>query len=143
MSLFNADALAGPFVGHEAVVNLASALPSTSRFAFRSAWRENARVRIDGDRAVVDAAIAAGVGIVVQESFSMIERDSGTEWTDEYTPTDRSPWPLRTMLPATDWVPQFPNAREGWRSISSSPQKGPRSPTSRKYASASAGSRRL
>ena len=275
VSLFDTDALARAFVGHEAVVNLASALPATSRFAFPSAWRENDRVRIDGSRAVVDAAIAAGVGIVVQESVSMIYRDNGTEWIDENTPTDRFPmaapnhaaeesaarfsaaggcgvvlrfgWfygpgashseeffslarrhicvsmgrpdtyvssihvadaghaveaalrvssgtynvvddePLtkrsyadalaaaagvrcRLRLPgsaalllgdrttsltrslrvsnsrfrsATDWVPQFPNAREGWRSISSSPQKGRRSPTSRKYASASAGSRRL
>lgn len=89
MSLFDADALARVIVGHDAVANLASALPATSRFALPSAWQENDRVRIDGSRAVVDAAIKAGVGTVVQESVSMIYRDHGAEWIDEHAPTDR------------------------------------------------------
>ena len=38
VSLFDRRALAGVFDGHDAVVNLATALPPTARFMFRSAW---------------------------------------------------------------------------------------------------------
>ena len=39
------------------------------------AWADNDRVRIQGSAAIVDAAIAAGVSRVVQESVSMLYRD--------------------------------------------------------------------
>ena len=68
VSLFDRDALTEVFRRHTAVVNLASALPSTERFLLKSAWRECHRVRIQGSAALVDAAIAAGVERVVQES---------------------------------------------------------------------------
>jgi nucleoside-diphosphate-sugar epimerase len=39
----------------------------------------------------MDAAIAAGVERVVQESVSMLYRDRGAEWIDEKVPTDWYP----------------------------------------------------
>ncbi|GAC66691.1 NAD-dependent epimerase/dehydratase family protein [Gordonia soli] len=91
VSLFDPDALAREFVGCAAVVNLASALPRTSAFIRMSAWRECHRVRTVGSAAVVDAAIAAGVPRVLQESVAMVYRDAADRWIDEDSATDRYP----------------------------------------------------
>lgn len=84
-------ALAAAFAGHDVVVNLASALPPTNKFMSTSAWQQNDRVRTEGSAAVVDAAIAAGVDRVVQESVSMLYPDSGTQWIDEDVAPDHYP----------------------------------------------------
>lgn len=91
VSLFDREALTSAFAGHDAVVNLASAIPPMSRFMSAGAQRENHRVRAEGSAAVVDAALAAGVGRVVQESVSMLYRDQGARWIDEDAPVDHYP----------------------------------------------------
>lgn len=89
VSLFDRAKLAVHMAGHDAVVNLASALPSPSRFMLNSAWAECERVRTDGSAAVVDAALSAGVPRVVQESVVMIYRDGADRIIDERWPTER------------------------------------------------------
>ncbi|MBB5783052.1 NAD-dependent epimerase/dehydratase family protein [Nonomuraea jabiensis] len=91
VSLFDREALASAFAGHDAVVNLASAIPPMSRFMSAGAQRQNNRVRVEGSAAVVDAALAAGVDRVVQESVSMVYRDQGARWIDEDAPVDHYP----------------------------------------------------
>ncbi|MCK2217170.1 NAD(P)-dependent oxidoreductase [Actinomadura sp. ATCC 31491] len=91
VSLFDRDALAAAFAGHDAVVNLATAIPSMSRFMSASAQAANRRVRVEGSAAVADAALAAGVPRLVQESVSMIYRDQGDRWIDEDAPVDHYP----------------------------------------------------
>lgn len=91
VSLFDEAALAAVFKGHQAVANLASALPSTSQFILPWAWRQNHRVRSDGSRAVVNAAIKAGVETLLQESVALMYPESGTEWISEDTTPDRFP----------------------------------------------------
>lgn len=91
VSLFDRDGLALAFTGHDAVVNLATALPPTSRFLLRSAWADNQRLRTEGSAAVVDAALASGVGHLVQESVAMVYPDRGAEWIDEDVTPDRYP----------------------------------------------------
>ncbi|MER6000128.1 NAD(P)-dependent oxidoreductase [Nonomuraea angiospora] len=91
VSLFDREALASAFTGHDAVVNLASAIPPMSKFMSVTAHRQNNRVRAEGSAAVVDAALAAGVGRVVQESVSMVYRDQGGRWIDEDAPVDHYP----------------------------------------------------
>jgi nucleoside-diphosphate-sugar epimerase len=91
VSLFDREALALAFAGHDAVVNLATALPPTRRFMRQSAWADNQRIRIEGSAAVVDAALAARVGTLVQESVAMIYPDRGADWIDEDVPPDRYP----------------------------------------------------
>jgi nucleoside-diphosphate-sugar epimerase len=91
VSLFDRAALAAAFAGHDAVINLASAIPPMRRWLTAKAWRSNDRVRTQGSAAVVDAALAAGVGRVVQESVSMLYRDQGAGWVDEEAPIDRYP----------------------------------------------------
>jgi len=91
VSIFDRAALTKAFAGHDAVINLATAIPPTAKFMQRKAWADNDRVRTEGSAAVVDAAIAAGVPRVVQESVSMIYRDGGDAWIDEDCPTDNFP----------------------------------------------------
>jgi nucleoside-diphosphate-sugar epimerase len=91
VSLFDRSALAEVFAGHDAVVNLASAIPSMTRFTRARAWEANDRIRREGSAAVVDAALAAGVERVVQESVSMIYPDQGERWIDEDLPVDHFP----------------------------------------------------
>ncbi|MEZ5382371.1 MAG: NAD(P)-dependent oxidoreductase [Microthrixaceae bacterium] len=91
VSIFDRSALGAAFAGHDAVVNLATALPSTSRFMLPWAWRENDRIRTEGSAAVADAARSAGVPSLVQESVCMLYADRGAEWIDEQCPVDRYP----------------------------------------------------
>jgi nucleoside-diphosphate-sugar epimerase len=80
VSLFDAEALRDAFAGHDVVANLATSIPQSAR---RSAWAENDRIRTEGSRAVVDAAIAAGVTRLVQESITFPYADGGDGWIDE------------------------------------------------------------
>lgn len=83
VSLFDAQALAAAFTGRDAVVNLATAIPSTAGYPFRRAWRDNDRIRFEGSAAVLRAAREAGVGRLVQESVVFGYPDSGAAWIDE------------------------------------------------------------
>jgi uncharacterized protein YbjT (DUF2867 family) len=60
VSLFDRLALAEVFAGHDAVANLATHIPPTSRLLLPGAWSENERIRREGSAAVVDAALEAG-----------------------------------------------------------------------------------
>ena len=91
VSLFDRAALATAFRGHDAIINLATALPATRNFHKESAWVENIRIRSEGSANVVDAALDAGVPRLVQESVSMIYRNGGSRWLDEAWPTDDFP----------------------------------------------------
>jgi nucleoside-diphosphate-sugar epimerase len=91
VSMFDRAGLTGAFQGHDAVANLASALPSTFQFARMGAWQETRRVRSEGAATVVAAALAADVGILVQESVAMLYADRGDDWIDESGAVDHYP----------------------------------------------------
>ena len=91
VSMFDRSALSDAFRGNDAVVNLATSMPSMATFVFRRAWAPTERVRIEGSAAVVDAALAAGVPRLVQESVSMVYPDRGDEWIDEDVQPDPYP----------------------------------------------------
>lgn len=91
VSMFDRAALQEGFAGRDAVVNLATSMPTTATFVFRRAWRPTERIRIEGSAAVVDAAIAAGVPRLVQESVSMVYPDRADAWIDEDVAPDPYP----------------------------------------------------
>jgi nucleoside-diphosphate-sugar epimerase len=91
LSLFDRTALTEALKGYDAVVNLATALPPTTKFMQTKAWTENDRVRKQGSAAIIDAALAAGVERVVQESVSMLYPERGDRWIDEQCPPDTFP----------------------------------------------------
>src|SRR5947208_4823950 len=89
--MFDRAGRSDSFISKDEVVNLATSMPSMASFVFRRAWRATERVRIEGSAAVVDAALAAGVPRLVQESVSMVYPDRGDEWIDEDVETDHYP----------------------------------------------------
>jgi nucleoside-diphosphate-sugar epimerase len=87
--LFDRRGLTALMAGHDAVVNLATHMPSSSlRMFLPGAWHENDRIRRDGSAALVDAALAVGVGRFVQESFAPVYPDRGDAWIEETTPIE-------------------------------------------------------
>ena len=83
VDLFDQEAVAAAVVGHEAVVNLATSIPPMSQAARPSAWAGNERLRIEASAHLVDAALAAGAGRVIQESITYPYVDCGDRWIDE------------------------------------------------------------
>jgi nucleoside-diphosphate-sugar epimerase len=91
VSMFDVAALSEAFTGHEIVANLATSIPPLSEALKASAWDMNIRIRTEGSTAVVDAALAAGVGRLIQESISFSYPDAGDTWLDETTPIQAPP----------------------------------------------------
>jgi nucleoside-diphosphate-sugar epimerase len=91
VSLFDTDAMTKALAHHDAVVNLASALPSMYRFVSARAWAPNQEIRTNGSASVVDAALAAEVPVLVQESVAMLYKPQGERWIDETMPVDHYP----------------------------------------------------
>ena len=91
VSLFDVAALTRVFAGHDAVVNLASAIPPMHQFMNQAAWAGTQRIRTEGSAAVTAAARAAAVPRVVQESVVMVYADGGAAWLDEDAPLDHYP----------------------------------------------------
>jgi nucleoside-diphosphate-sugar epimerase len=82
--LFDVASLRRVLAGHDAVVNLATHMPSsTTKMLMRWAWRENDRIRKDASHVIATAARAEGLTRMVQESFGLIYPDRGDAWIDE------------------------------------------------------------
>lgn len=88
LDLFDSAAVAVAVAGHDAVLNLATAIPPVDRMALRRAWHDNDRLRSEASRVLVDAALSAGAGRYVQESITFLYADQGDRWIDESGPVD-------------------------------------------------------
>jgi nucleoside-diphosphate-sugar epimerase len=86
VDLFDAEAVKAAVAGHDAVVNVATHVPPPSRAVVPSAWDEHGRIRTEGARNLVDAAIAAGASAYVQESLAFAYIDAGDRGIDEEQP---------------------------------------------------------
>jgi 2-alkyl-3-oxoalkanoate reductase len=86
--LFDPDAMRNAVAGHEAVCNLATHIPPTSKMAMPGAWAENDRIRTEGSKNLVDAVLAGGTPRYVQESIAFLYRDGHDQWLDESSPID-------------------------------------------------------
>lgn len=83
--------------GCEAVVHTATAIPSDSSAS--GAWDANTRLRTEGTRVLLEAALAAGVEAYVQQSIALAYPDGGERWIDEDTPLDASPERAEVVAP--------------------------------------------
>ena len=86
VDLFDAAALKDAIDGHDVVANLATHIPPLTKSAFNGAWDENSRIRSEGSRNLVDAALATGASRYIQEAISFMYEDRGDEWIDEDVP---------------------------------------------------------
>ena len=85
-SLFDADGLRRVVSGHDAVINLATAIPPASKALIPGAWIPNSRLRRIGSANLAAAAKASGAARYIQESFAPIYADAGSAWIDERSP---------------------------------------------------------
>jgi len=106
VDLFDAAAVRRAVAGHDAVINLATAVPPSSRAVMRGAWKEMDRIRRDASAILVDAALAGGVRRFVQESFAPIYADNGDAWIDERSPMKPARY-NRTVLDAESSAQAF------------------------------------
>lgn len=88
VDLFDSNAVRESIEGHEAVVNLATKIPSLERAMLPGAWKDNDRIRREVSRNLVDGALAANARIYVQEALGFIYSDAGDDWIDEDSPLD-------------------------------------------------------
>jgi nucleoside-diphosphate-sugar epimerase len=87
VDLFDVNSVRRVITGHDVVINLATHIPSSAvKIMIRWAWRTNDRIRREASAAIATAAIAEGVGRMIQESFALIYPDRGDAWIDESTP---------------------------------------------------------
>jgi nucleoside-diphosphate-sugar epimerase len=86
VDLFDPAAVAAAVAGHDAVVNLATHIPSLKEMGKPDAWAENTRIRSEASGNLVDAALAAGATVFVQESVAFLTEGRGDEWIDESAP---------------------------------------------------------
>jgi nucleoside-diphosphate-sugar epimerase len=86
--VFDHAGLTAGMRGCEAVANLATAVPVGTAALRPGSLKAIDRIRLHGSRVVTDAAKAAGVGRVVQQSLSFMYADQGDDWIDEHSPVD-------------------------------------------------------
>jgi nucleoside-diphosphate-sugar epimerase len=115
--LFDSQALVQALVGceAEAILHLATSIPPTMQVGRRSAWQENDRIRREGTRALVEAALAAGtVSTFLYPSYAFVYPDSGDRWIDAETTPVQPAVNLSSTLDAEADVARFAgNERRG------------------------------
>lgn len=89
--LFDVESLTRALEGADAVVNVASAMPIGYAAMWPNAWRLHDDLRTRAVRNLVEAARAAGVRRVVQESASFVYADAADAWITEEDPIDITP----------------------------------------------------
>lgn len=82
VDLFDSVALAQAVEGCDAILHLATRIPSTMNLGKRSAWAETDHIRREGTRNVVDAALVQQVQTVIYPSICFAYPDSGARWID-------------------------------------------------------------
>jgi nucleoside-diphosphate-sugar epimerase len=86
LDIFDSAAAGRAMHGHDAVINVATHVPPGMRALLPRSWREMDRIRNEASFALVNGALAAGVGRFIQESFAPIYDDGGDRWLDERAP---------------------------------------------------------
>ena len=113
--LFDAATLEPAMQGMEAVLHLATRIPGAASIARREAWLETDRIRRDGTRNLVDAALKAGVQVFVYPSIVFLYPDGGDAWLDARTTPPAPAEYLRSTLDAEAEVARF--ASHGGRGV--------------------------
>jgi nucleoside-diphosphate-sugar epimerase len=90
VDLFDLDAVRRTVAGSDAVLRLTTKIPPLRQWRRRQAWHANNRLRTEGARIMVDAALAEQVPVYVSESVSFVYADGGESWIDEAHPVDTS-----------------------------------------------------
>jgi nucleoside-diphosphate-sugar epimerase len=104
LDLFDAGRVGAAVERVQGVYHLATHIPPADRMGDREAWRENDRLRGDASRLLVDAALAATVGIFVVPTVTFVYPDGDV---DESTPLGDVPAHLQSALAAEREAARF------------------------------------
>lgn len=107
VSLFDPVALRREVAGHDVAVNLATRIPVGPAAVRPSAWREDDRIRTEGSRILVDAALHHDVGRLVQEGVAFVYPDCGDDWITEQTVPAPNPRSQAATMAATAQAARF------------------------------------
>ncbi len=88
VSIFDRDEVGHLLEGADAIVHLATHIPTGPSSLDAAAWHENDRLRAEATAALVDAAIDAGVTTFVYPSVCFVYADSGCAWLRAGAPLD-------------------------------------------------------
>ncbi|HUZ46455.1 MAG TPA: NAD-dependent epimerase/dehydratase family protein [Terriglobia bacterium] len=88
LDLYDPPAVREAMDGTDAVLRLTTRIPPLAQMRNRHSWQETNRLRTEGARILVDAAIAQGVKVYVHESVAFVYADGGTQWITEDAPTN-------------------------------------------------------
>ena len=106
-SLFDEESLIRACAGQQAVINLATHIPSSPvRMLLPWAWHETNRIRTVGAGNLAKAAIACGAERMIQESFAYAYPDRADDWVAEDTPLKPADY-CRGVLGAEDTARSF------------------------------------
>lgn len=86
VDLFDANAVKEAIAGSEAVIHIATKIPTITKMRGRGNWKENDRLRREATKNLVDGALAAGAQTFIAESITFIYADGGDRWLDENAP---------------------------------------------------------
>lgn len=114
--LFDNTSLRQAIRGTDAILHLATKIPPSWKFRFNSAWTTNDRIRRNGTRNLVNAALALGTSVFIYPSVCFVYPDSGASWIEGQT-TRAVPHPMTvTTLDAEAAVSRM--TAQGRRGIS-------------------------
>lgn len=106
VDLFDPAQVEAAVAGHDAVINVATKIPSGMRILLPRAFRENARIRTEASQNLALAAISARARTFIQESFAPTYPDRGDEWIDESVPIQPTSY-VRSVLDAESAATEF------------------------------------
>jgi 2-alkyl-3-oxoalkanoate reductase len=106
VDLFDPAAVDAAVAGHDAVINVATRIPSGMRILMPRAFHENARIRSEASQNLALAAINARARTFIQESFAPTYPDRGDEWIDESVTIQPTSY-VRSVLDAESAAAEF------------------------------------
>ncbi len=135
-SLFEIESLKPALTGSDAILHLATRIPPTMKMGRLSAWQENDRIRREGTRNLVEAALAVGgVHTFIYASFAFVYPDSGDRWIDAETTPVQPAATVNSTLDAEVAVASFAGNERRGISLRMGAFYGPESPTTWEFLS--------
>ena len=106
VDLFDPAAVEAAVSGSDAVINVATSIPSGAKVLLPGAFKENIRIRTEASQNLASAAIATRARVFVQESFAPTYPDRGDEWIDESVEIEPSSY-VRSVRAAESAAAEF------------------------------------
>jgi nucleoside-diphosphate-sugar epimerase len=106
VDLFDPPAVEDAVGGHDAVINVATKIPSGMKVFMPGAFNENIRIRTEASQNLASAAMASRSRVFIQESFAPAYPDRGAEWIDESVPIAPASY-VRSVLDAESAASEF------------------------------------